>query len=228
MARPVNVFALGLDERNLALLQDLTLLHPYRFHALLEKAEIMYEDGLPLTELLDEAHRRLQAFDGTIDAIIGYWDFPVSSMVPILCIHYGLPGASLESVVKCEHKYWSRLEQRKVTNAYPAFDLIDLSGDPQPPPRLRYPIWIKPVKSYSSALAFRVTADDEFERALAEIREGVHHIGQDFDFLLGATSSPPATSEPATRTNSPRSSTAARNCCRSFSTRTPDRMVASC
>jgi hypothetical protein len=191
VARPVNVFALGLDERNLALLQELVHPRPYRFHALLEKAELMHEGDLPLPELLDEAHRRLQAFDGTIDAIIGYWDFPVSSMVPILCTHYGLTGASLESVVKCEHKYWSRLEQRKVTNAHPAFDLIDLCGDPQQPPGLRYPMWIKPVKSYSSALAFRVATDAEFEHALTEIREGVHDIGKAFDFLLGMLELPP-------------------------------------
>jgi hypothetical protein len=184
-----NVFVLGLDERNLGLLHALEHLGPYRFHALLEKDEVSRGD-VALARLLDKAQRQLESFEGRVDAVVGYWDFPVSSMVPILSTRFGLPGPSLESVVKCEHKYWSRVEQRKVTDAHPCFGLIDL-GEPRPPPGLSFPMWVKPVKSYSSELAFKVDGPAELERAAAEIRAGLGRVGEAFDFLLSMLELPP-------------------------------------
>ncbi|MBB5156909.1 ATP-grasp domain-containing protein [Saccharopolyspora phatthalungensis] len=183
------MFTLGLDERNVSLLRELQHLGPYRFHALLDKAELMMGD-VSLAQLLDKAQHRLESFAGQVDAITGYWDFPVSSMVPILSTRLGLPGPSLESVVKCEHKYWSRVEQRKVTDAHPGFGLIDLD-EPHPPPGLAFPMWVKPVKSYSSDLAFKVEGPADLERAVAEIREGVGRIGEAFDYLLSMLELPP-------------------------------------
>ncbi|GAA0531125.1 hypothetical protein GCM10011581_28020 [Saccharopolyspora subtropica] len=189
-----NVFILGLDERNRELLQDLPHSRSYRFHPLLTKKRIM-EVEVPLPDLLEEAAQRLESFPGHVDALTGYWDFPVTSMVPILCTRFGLPGPSLESVVRCEHKYWSRLEQRTVTDAHPAFGLIDLDADPHPPSGLDFPLWVKPVKSYSSVLAFKVADQAELDRALAEMREGIGRVGDDFDFLLGMLELPPEIAE---------------------------------
>lgn len=59
-----------------------------RFHSLLSKAELFGEE-IPLCDLLDKAVTQLESFEGPIDAIIGFWDFPVSSMVPVLCRKYG-------------------------------------------------------------------------------------------------------------------------------------------
>jgi len=44
----------------------------------------------------------------------GYMDFPVSTMLPLICKEFGTRSPSLESLLKCEHKYWSRVEQKKV------------------------------------------------------------------------------------------------------------------
>ena len=78
-------------------------------------------------------------------------------MVPILCDRFGLPSKPLVSVVRCEHKYWSRLEQQKVIDEYPGFDLIDVH-DPSAklPQHVTYPAWLKPIKSFSSEGAHRV------------------------------------------------------------------------
>ncbi|MEB3371388.1 ATP-grasp domain-containing protein [Saccharopolyspora mangrovi] len=191
--RPKNVFLLGPDERNLALMRELTHLEPYRFHPLLDKEKLMYSDT-GLDRLLELAQNQLDDFSGPIDAIVGYWDFPVSSMVPILATQNGLPGPSLESVVKCEHKYWSRLVQREVTNAHPGFAIIDLD-DPETPPGLRFPMWLKPVKSYSSTLAFKVDDEEQLRAAATEIRDGMGRIGEAFDFLLSMLELPPAVAE---------------------------------
>lgn len=190
VARPENVFVLGLDERNRELLHDLPHLEAYRFHNLLGRDELMQDEAVPLAGLLEKAESRLEAFEGPIDAIVGYWDFPVSSMVPILCERRGLPSASLEAVVKCEDKYWSRLEQQKACDAHPAFGLVDL-GDPQPPPGVHFPMWLKPVKSFSSELAFKVEDAEQFADAAARIREGVGRIGEAFDFVLSMLDLPP-------------------------------------
>lgn len=193
MEKPKNVFLLGPDERNLALMHELEHLAPYRFHALLDKEQLMFGD-IGLEELLEKAQQRLDDFPEPIDAIVGYWDFPVSSMVPILATDNGLPGPSLESVVKCEHKYWSRLVQREVTDAHPGFAIIDLD-EPRTPSGMRFPMWLKPVKSFSSDLAFKANDEEELRAATAEIREGIGRIGRAFDFLLSKLELPPAIEE---------------------------------
>ncbi|NLU73860.1 ATP-grasp domain-containing protein [Streptomyces sp. HNM0575] len=193
-SRQENVFVLGLDERNRELLHDLPHLSAYRFHGLLGLDELQSVDTLTLGELLRRAERQLDAFDGPVDAIVGYWDFPVSSMVPILCNRYGLPSASLESVVKCEHKYWSRLEQEKVCGAHPGFALVDLQN-PQQPPGVSFPMWLKPVKSRSSELAFRVEDSEQLADAAARIRDGLTGLGEAFDEALAFLDLPPEIAE---------------------------------
>lgn len=76
-------------------------------------------------------------------------------MVPILGRRYGLPTPNLKGVLKCEHKYRSRLEQQRATGAHPKFALADLDGDAKPPERLSFPMWFTPVKSFSSEPAFQ-------------------------------------------------------------------------
>ncbi|GAA4846234.1 ATP-grasp domain-containing protein [Saccharopolyspora rosea] len=191
--RTANVFVLGLDDRNLGLLRSLRHAPEYRFHRLLTRAELMHGE-VDLPRLVDAAERELADFTGAVDAIVGYWDFPVSSMVPLLCERRGLPSPGLRAVVTCEHKYWSRLEQQRVTDAHPAFALVDLDAT-GPPPGVGFPMWLKPVKSYSSALAFRVGTPEEFDRAVADIREGVGAVASAFDFLLSLVDVPPEVAE---------------------------------
>ncbi|WP_341539644.1 ATP-grasp domain-containing protein [Tamaricihabitans halophyticus] len=136
-----------------------------------------------MSELLARAEWQLDNFDGTVDAIAGYWDFPVSSMVPLLCHRRGLPAASLTAVLKCEHKYWSRLEQEKVIDEVPRFGLVSFRAD-VPPPGVSYPLWLKPVKSVSSELAFKVHDDNEFRGALRQIRDGTSRVGERFQYIL--------------------------------------------
>lgn len=179
---PKNIFVLGLDAGNRRRLEDLPGSAEYRFHPLLSTDELLSGD-IDLNGLLGKARDELDAFDGAIDAIVGYWDFPVSSMVPILCQERSLPTAPLEAVLKCEHKYWSRLEQQSSIDEYPAFATVGLR-DRSPPDDLPYPMWIKPVKAFSSELAFRVADEDTFRSSLADIRSGIDRVGSAFDIAL--------------------------------------------
>lgn len=179
-----NIFVLGLDDLNHEQLRALPGADDLEFHELLTFDELVV-GTVSLTDLLDKAHRQLDAFDGSIDAIVGYWDFPVSAMVPILCDRYGLPSIDLEAVAKCEHKYWSRLEQQKVIDEYPAFGLIDLD-DPSArlPEHMNYPAWIKPIKSTSSEGAYHLENDEQLRSALEEERQVVGRLGGAFDEVL--------------------------------------------
>ncbi|WP_026875595.1 ATP-grasp domain-containing protein [Jiangella gansuensis] len=187
-----NAFVLGMDDLNRANLRTLRDASRYRFHQLLTIDELQHGATIPLPELLDKARRQLDAFDGTVDAIVGYWDFPVSLMVPILCAERGLPSADLTSVLKCEHKYWSRIEQQKAIDEHPRFGLIDVhDDDPRLPGELSYPVWIKPVKSASSEGAYRCADDTELRRKLPKVREAAARMGEPFSAVLSMVDLPP-------------------------------------
>jgi biotin carboxylase len=95
-------------------------------------------------------------------------------------------------VVKCEHKYWSRLEQQKATDRHPGFDRVDLSAEPpRPPENVTFPMWVKPALSYSSELAFGVDDEEEFRKAVTEIRDGISRIGRPFEHILERIDLPP-------------------------------------
>ncbi|WP_116247102.1 acetyl-CoA carboxylase biotin carboxylase subunit family protein [Nocardiopsis sp. FIRDI 009] len=179
-----NVFVLGLDEPNREILHALPGAENCRFLTLLDLEEIGQDRDMDMPGLLALASRRLDSFDGSVDAIIGLWDFPVSSLVPLLCRPRGLPCAPLEAVVRCEHKYWSRLEQRvAIPEAVPRFAAIDLRS-PTEPAGLSYPLWVKPVKSFSSELAFRVTDRAEYASAVERIRAGAARVGAPFQWVM--------------------------------------------
>jgi hypothetical protein len=186
-----NIFVIGLDDANLDTLHSVPDAREYRFHPLLTTQELQVGE-VSVPALLEKAEGILDAFDGSIDAIVGYWDFPVSTLVPILSERYGTRSTSLESVVKCEHKYWSRLEQQKVVDEHPRFGTVDLeTRDPRPPEGVRFPMWLKPALSYSSELAFGVKNEEEFRAAVDEIREGVARVGRPFQYILDRLDLPP-------------------------------------
>lgn len=181
-----NIFVFGADAFNLAQMRALPGTRDYRFHELFTHAEVKAGPAIPVQRLHEEGLQRLHAFTGSIDAIVGYWDFPVSTLLPLLREPFGLPSPSFEALLKCEHKYWSRLEQQQVIPDYiPAFCAVDpFADDPRRQITLDYPFWIKPVKAASSHLAFRVDNDQALAHALERIRAGIFRFGEPFNYLL--------------------------------------------
>lgn len=181
-----NVFVLGCDRFNLDQIRAVRAAEGCRFHTLTSYHEAKAGDEIPAEQLLGKARARLDAFDGSIDAILGWWDFPVSTLLPILRREYGTPGPTLESTLRCEHKYWSRLEQsRSVPDHIPTFRLFD-PDDPDPYSYLdlQHPFWIKPVKSVGSYLGFRIEDRHDFGAALGVIRQQIHRLAVPFDQVL--------------------------------------------
>lgn len=190
--RPLNVFVVGLDEANLPTLRAAAKPHgDLRFHGLLTVEELQHGE-VSVPDLIDRACRVLDAFDGPVDAVVGYWDFPVSTLVALLAERYGTRATGLESVVKCEHKYWSRLVQEEVASEIPRFGRVDLDAEePRPPSDLSFPMWLKPALSYSSELAYGVKDLGEFRSAVHHIREGIHRVGRPFEDILARLDLPP-------------------------------------
>ena len=188
-----NIFVIGLDDFHLSQLQALSRAGSYRFHSLFSYDRIKCRESFPVREFLQEAPHVLEAFDGHVDAVIGYWDFPVSTLLPIVQKQAGLIGPSLNAVLKCEHKYWSRLEQAKVVpEIIPPFQKIDpFENNPLAQCRLGFPFWLKPVKSVLSYLGFLVRDRDDFTRSIELIREGIGRYADPFNVILKAADLPP-------------------------------------
>jgi biotin carboxylase len=183
-----NIFVAGLEPFNLALLKSIPTDEPYAFHKLLDYHEaVMPADGrIDFEALLALAEERLAAFDGTVDGIIGYWDFPSSALVPVLCKQYDLPRARLEAVAACEHKYWARTEQQKSIPDYvPRFCAVDpFADDPLAQVDLPFPFWLKPIKAHSSYLGFKIQNRADFEACLPIVRANIAHFGEAFNAFL--------------------------------------------
>jgi hypothetical protein len=181
-----NVFVVGLDEFQRGELTTITNARGLAFHQLLAPEVVTRPDEHGFEELLRLAREQLEAFDGTVDAIVAHWDFPTSVLVPILGREWGLPAPSLAAVVTCEHKYWSRREQAasipEVVPPFASFDPFD--DDALRGIDLEYPFWVKPIKSHSSQLGFRIETADDFHAAIPVIRDGIRATGDAFNEVL--------------------------------------------
>lgn len=181
------IFIVGADDYNLALIKKIPGSENWELIRTLEFSDVQPANGsIDFDELYDRAKSIIDAHDGKPDAIIGYLDFPVTSLVSLLRRDYALPGASPEAVAKCEHKYWA-LEQHQATfpdstrefRALNPFQPEDAKKD-----ALEYPFWLKPVKGHSSVLGFLVEDEDGFDHALQACRQKIHLIGEPFNAFL--------------------------------------------
>jgi biotin carboxylase len=189
----LNVFIVGLDDFHRAELVDIARRRGAALHSLFEREEVKARKDYPVKAMIAEGVRRLERFDGSVDAIVGYWDFPVTSLVSALARTFGTPAPSLEASLLCEHKYWSRCAQRRaVPEVTPEFCVVDpFGGAPLASVPLDYPFWVKPVKGWRSMLARKVGNAHEFEEHLAHVRDKLSPIAEGFDAVLDLLGRPP-------------------------------------
>lgn len=181
-----NIYVAGLDDFHLSQLLALRNSANYRFHSLISSRKIKWQDHFPVEEFLHQAKWQLHHTNKSVDAIIGYWDFPVSTMLPILQRECGLKGPSLEAVLKCEHKYWSRKLQKEVVPEYiPPFEYINpFDKHAAEKCQLTFPFWIKPIKSVLSHLGFLVRNRVELEMCLHLIRKNISRYAKPFNIIM--------------------------------------------
>ncbi len=90
------------------------------------------------------------------DGIIGADDFISCVYASAAARSLGLPGAVTELELTFQHKYYSRILQKKfVPEMVPGFQLLDFK---QPP---KFPFFAKPVRGSASIMAKRIYSDEE-------------------------------------------------------------------
>jgi hypothetical protein len=192
-----NIFVVGLEAFNRRLLERVRGAADYRFHGLLDPQKVAGLGPFDVPAMLAEAHRTLDAFDGPVDALVGFWDFPTQMLLAVLRAERGLRGPTLEAVMRSEHKYWARLEQRRIDpEIVPAFAAVDpFAEDAAREPPLPYPFWLKPVKAHSSLLGFRVGGPADLAQAVAALRRGVHVFADPLAVFMERADLPPGIAE---------------------------------
>lgn len=180
-----NVFVLGYDLKHQSDVEDIRDIEHINIHALLHTDEVANQDGYDIEAMLSKARMVLDQYD-SVDGIVCHWDFPGAALHAILCEEYQLPGPTLESVVKCSHKYWSRLEQRRLVPEHtPDFCAVDPFDDKALDKiTVAFPFWLKPIKGYSSMLGFHITNEQEFHEAIEVTRKTIGLLGDPFDDIL--------------------------------------------
>ncbi|MEX0771894.1 MAG: ATP-grasp domain-containing protein [Balneolales bacterium] len=183
-----NVFIVGLDDYNLKELQSIENAEQYNFIPLFRADEVkqaLKGEAIDYKDLIKQAREKLDSFDGSIDGIIGFFD-PVMLLTHYLCEEYGLKGPSLRSGLRCEHKYWSRVEQKKATpENIPPFTSLDPFIDHKLDDiDLKPPFWLKPIKSYGGQLGFKIKDQKDLDSSLKKMREGITNFAEPFNYLL--------------------------------------------
>ncbi|TDR51496.1 biotin carboxylase [Halomonas ventosae] len=196
MAEVRNIFVVGLNDFNRQRLETLRGAGQWRFHGVIAPEAVYDTEEFDIAAMLAEATAQLEAFEGSIDAIVGYMDFPVSTMLPILCERFGTSTTSLESLLKCEHKYWSRRVQREVIPGHiPAFVAFDPFDDEAmtriSEAGLYFPFFVKPIKSSGSRLGFRIDTPEDFYHAIEQLRDAIGLIADPFNTVLEQARLPP-------------------------------------
>ncbi len=181
-----NVFVVGLDDFNLNKMKLVPEASECEFHPALHISEIREVEKFDIGALIETAIKRMEEFPGKIDAVVAYYDFPATDILPILAERFGLPGPSLDSVFKCEHKYWSRLEQYKVVpDNIPMFKAFD-PFDPEAYKKLNMipPFWIKPIRAFRSFLAYRINDEYDFVTNAEEVKQQIDFLAKPFHYFM--------------------------------------------
>lgn len=187
-----NVFIIGYDDLGKRLTPELRYADNYAFYPLLPLNEVVYAHAYHFDQLVEDAVKEIENAAVSPDAIVGYWDFPTTALAPILRQRFNLPGPNLEAVLKCEHKYWSRVEQAKVApECVPDFQAVDPFGDdPVAQIHIDYPFWLKPIKAHSSHLGFKIENADQLRNVIPTIRDKIGSFAQPFEEVMAYTSAP--------------------------------------
>lgn len=192
------IVVIGADDHNLALIESIPDAEHWDIERVLEWEDVQPNHGrIDFDDLYRTARERIDALDGGPDAIIGYLDFPVTSLVALLTRDYGLPGASPEAVACCEHKYWMReIESRVFPETAPTVKAINPFATRKSRGEVpAFPFWLKPVKAHSSVLGFMIEDEDDLDRALHACRQKLHFFGEPFNDFLAHLEKPGGSAE---------------------------------
>jgi hypothetical protein len=152
----------------------------YRFHAhgfdlfrFPSNARLMWFDLWRFVDGLVERYR------GRIDAVFSSNEQFGALAAALVAQQLGLPGADPASLLTAQHKYEARLRLREIApELCPDFELIPYTITLAQAQRLRYPLFVKPVKATFSVLARRCDTPHELVEHLRFDPWEKHIIGR--------------------------------------------------
>jgi biotin carboxylase len=134
------------------------------------------EDDPGAFPLLSFVAEVVERYRGRIDGVTSSSDYPGCLVASAVAQELGLAGPAPEALLRCSHKYYSRVAQREaVPEATPRFALVDPRRLDRQAPELAFPCFVKPVKSWFSVLAQPVGSFEEL-RAFAARPEVRAHL----------------------------------------------------
>jgi hypothetical protein len=106
--------------------------------------------------------RMVARYRGRIDAVFSSNEQFGALAASLVAQRLGLPGADPEALLRAQHKYEARLRLREVApELCPDFELIPYEITLGEARRLRYPLFVKPVKATFSVLARRCDTPEQ-------------------------------------------------------------------
>lgn len=186
------VCVIGIDDFNFEKLTAFEGSRDNEYYSILDISELQHCESYDMDELMNKALDQIESMDHPPDAIVGFWNFPVTCLTPMLAGEYNLPHLPLDALVKCEHKYLSRLEQEKIIpDKIPSFNVVNpFDSNPFKSIDIDFPFWLKPVQSFASQLSFKIENEKDFNDALPIIRERIHRFADPFNYVLDRTDLP--------------------------------------
>jgi len=180
-----NILVIGYNEFNLEELETVENTDAYSFIPIF-KSGIQEQEEIDVKSMVERAREEMEKENREIHAIISFFDFPFTLIAFILCEEYGLPGPTLRQGLKCEHKYWSRVEQQKAISEHvPRFEAIDPFNAPGfDDLKVNTPFWIKPVKGFSSQLGFKIENKKQYHESLRAFQEDIERLAKPFNYFL--------------------------------------------
>jgi hypothetical protein len=180
------IIVVGIDAFNEFELSQIKDFDRYEFITLFDPKEIQNQEEIDVEKIIQTLNKTIRSQKDGIDGIITFFDFPFTLVTFYIAKLHNLKGPSLLSGLKCEHKYWSRIEQSKIVPAnVPRFDEIDPFDEKRLDElSVKPPFWIKPVKTHSSQLGFKVETNNDFEQAITKIKKRIHHFAKPFNFIF--------------------------------------------
>ena len=121
-----------------------------------------------------------------LEGVMATDDYPGSIVSAAIAKELGFPGPTPRAVLTCQHKYYSRLAQRAaVPEAVPPFALIDPDDLDGSLANVKFPVFVKPVKSFFSVFAQVVRDRRELEAMIVATRRHLTEFVKPFNQLVG-------------------------------------------
>ena len=120
-------------------------------------------------DVLEFIARTVDQHRGHIAGVMSSSDYPGATVAGAIATQLDLPGTKPHQVLRCGHKYYSRIAQQEVVpEATPWFQLVDPHRLADAAAKLQFPCFVKPVKGAFSIMSRRLNHAEDLRAFLSD------------------------------------------------------------